>query len=65
MNFILYFLIALGVFAGLSEHPSTTNKPPHVKVLISASWPFVLTTMITINEISQLEANQQIMKKDK
>lgn len=65
MNFILYFLIALGVFAGLSEHPSTTKYPFHDKVLVSATWPFVLPVMITINQITELEANQQIIKKDK
>jgi hypothetical protein len=65
MKFLLYFLIALGTFNGLSEHPITSKYVIHEKSLLSASWPIFLASMITINQITELEENLQNFKKDK
>jgi hypothetical protein len=65
MKFLLYFLIAYGVFIGFSEHPITSKYATHDKIFMSASWPVFLTSMITINQITELEENWQNFKKDK
>ena len=65
MKFLLYFLIAFGAFNGLSEHPITSKYATQNKIFMSASWPIFLTTMITINQITELEENLQNFKKDK
>lgn len=65
MNLALYLAIAIGVFIGFSEHPSTTKSSFHDKVLVSAAWPIILPAIITINQITELEENQPIIKKNK
>ena len=65
MNFALYLAISIGVFIGFSAHPSTTKSPFHDKVLVSAAWPIILPAMITINQITELEENPPVIKKNK